>query len=35
MDEDERAVLAEFVASRAPALIRVAYLLTGGGCRFT
>ncbi|MBB5115587.1 RNA polymerase sigma-70 factor (sigma-E family) [Micromonospora echinospora] len=29
MEEDERAVLAEFVASRAPALIRVAYLLTG------
>ncbi|HEX5598512.1 MAG TPA: SigE family RNA polymerase sigma factor [Micromonosporaceae bacterium] len=29
MDEDERALLAEFVASRAPALIRVAYLLTG------
>ncbi|MFG3708619.1 SigE family RNA polymerase sigma factor [Micromonospora sp. NPDC047670] len=29
MDDDERAVLAEFVASRAPALMRVAYLLTG------
>ncbi|GAB3836534.1 SigE family RNA polymerase sigma factor [Micromonospora andamanensis] len=29
MDEDERARLAEFVASRAPALMRVAYLLTG------
>ncbi|MEU4714297.1 MULTISPECIES: SigE family RNA polymerase sigma factor [Micromonospora] len=29
MDEDERARLAEFVASRTPALMRVAYLLTG------
>ncbi|GGM51201.1 RNA polymerase sigma24 factor [Micromonospora sonchi] len=29
MDDDERALLAEFVASRAPVLIRVAYLLTG------
>ena len=29
MDEDERARLADFVASRAPALIKVAYLLTG------
>jgi RNA polymerase sigma-70 factor (sigma-E family) len=29
VDEDERARLAEFVASRTPALMRVAYLLTG------
>lgn len=29
MEEDERALLTEFVASRAQALIRVAYLLTG------
>ncbi|TDC70845.1 SigE family RNA polymerase sigma factor [Micromonospora sp. KC606] len=29
MDDDERARLAEFVASRTPALMRVAYLLTG------
>ncbi|RZU78074.1 MULTISPECIES: SigE family RNA polymerase sigma factor [Micromonospora] len=29
MDEDERARLADFVASRTPALMRVAYLLTG------
>ncbi|MEU6075644.1 SigE family RNA polymerase sigma factor [Micromonospora sp. NPDC047074] len=29
MDEDDRARLAEFVASRTPALMRVAYLLTG------
>ncbi|SCE93757.1 DNA-directed RNA polymerase specialized sigma subunit, sigma24 family [Micromonospora coriariae] len=29
MDDDERARLAEFVASRTPALLRVAYLLTG------
>jgi RNA polymerase sigma-70 factor (sigma-E family) len=29
VDEDDRARLAEFVASRAPALMRVAYLLTG------
>ncbi|WP_244295577.1 sigma factor [Micromonospora orduensis] len=29
MDEDERARLAEFVGSRTPALMRVAYLLTG------
>ncbi|WP_432992694.1 SigE family RNA polymerase sigma factor [Dactylosporangium sp. CA-233914] len=29
MEEDERARLAEFVADRAPALMRVAYLLTG------
>ncbi|MFJ6152377.1 SigE family RNA polymerase sigma factor [Micromonospora profundi] len=29
MDEDERLRLAEFVSSRTPALMRVAYLLTG------
>ncbi|MFG2108659.1 sigma factor [Micromonospora chersina] len=29
MDEDDRARLAEFVTSRTPALMRVAYLLTG------
>ncbi|MEU7928371.1 SigE family RNA polymerase sigma factor [Micromonospora sp. NPDC049801] len=29
MNEDDRAQLAEFVTSRTPALIRVAYLLTG------
>ncbi|SBT51128.1 SigE family RNA polymerase sigma factor [Micromonospora narathiwatensis] len=29
MDEDDRARLAEFVAGRTPALMRVAYLLTG------
>ncbi|TDC57750.1 SigE family RNA polymerase sigma factor [Micromonospora sp. KC207] len=29
MDEDDRARLAEFVANRTPALMRVAYLLTG------
>ncbi|MFU8851624.1 SigE family RNA polymerase sigma factor [Micromonospora sp. SL1-18] len=29
MDEDDRARLADFVASRTPALMRVAYLLTG------
>ncbi|MEU8260049.1 SigE family RNA polymerase sigma factor [Micromonospora sp. NPDC048999] len=29
MDEDDRARLAEFVANRTPAMMRVAYLLTG------
>ncbi|MEV0154336.1 sigma factor [Micromonospora sp. NPDC050686] len=29
MDEDERARLAEFVTGRTPALMQVAYLLTG------
>ncbi|SCG39719.1 RNA polymerase sigma-70 factor, sigma-E family [Micromonospora echinaurantiaca] len=29
MEDDDRALLAEFVASRAPVLVRVAYLLTG------
>ncbi|MEV4541331.1 SigE family RNA polymerase sigma factor [Micromonospora echinaurantiaca] len=29
MEDDDRALLADFVASRAPVLVRVAYLLTG------